>query len=229
MIRNFVNYFNRAIILQRGKFITVEGIDGAGKSTHLAWLERFLQDKGLEVVVTREPGGTALGEALRQLLLDHRQVMHPETEALLMFAARREHLDKVILPALDRGAWVVSDRFADASFAYQGGGRGVAQSKLENLEQWVHAGFSPDLTVYFDVPVIVGRERLRSTRIADRFEMESNLFFERVRQAYLQRAGQFPQRIRVVDGSRPLAEVKTAIAKIMEDFCSDLPDTRFRG
>ncbi|HNR11001.1 MAG TPA: dTMP kinase [Nitrosomonas europaea] len=215
--------------MQRGKFITVEGIDGAGKSTHLAWLERFLQDKGLEVVVTREPGGTALGEALRQLLLDHRQVMHPETEALLMFAARREHLDKVILPALDRGAWVVSDRFTDASFAYQGGGRGVAQSKLENLEQWVQAGFSPDLTVYFDVPVIVGRERLQSTRIADRFEMESNLFFERVRQAYLQRAGQFPQRIRVVDGSRPLAEVKTAIAKIMEDFCSDLPDTQFRG
>ncbi len=229
MIRNFVNYFNRAIILQRGKFITVEGIDGAGKSTHLAWLERFLQDKGLEVVVTREPGGTALGEALRQLLLDHRQVMHPETEALLMFAARREHLDKVILPALDRGAWVISDRFTDASFAYQGGGRGVAQSKLENLEQWVHAGFSPDLTVYFDVSVIVGRERLQSTRVADRFEMESNLFFERVRQAYLQRAGQFPQRIRVVDGSRPLAEVKTAVAKIMEDFCSDLPDTRFRG
>lgn len=215
--------------MQRGKFITVEGIDGAGKSTHLAWLERFLQDKGLEVVVTREPGGTALGEALRQLLLDHRQVMHPETEALLMFAARREHLDKVILPALDRGTWVISDRFTDASFAYQGGGRGVAQSKLENLEQWVHAGFSPDLTVYFDVPVIVGRERLRSTRIADRFEMESNLFFERVRQAYLQRAGQFPQRIRVVDGSRPLAEVKTAVAKIMEDFCSDLPDTQFRG
>lgn len=215
--------------MQRGKFITVEGIDGAGKSTHLAWLERFLQDKGLEVVVTREPGGTELGEALRQVLLDHRQVMHPETEALLMFAARREHLDKVILPALDRGAWVVSDRFTDASFAYQGGGRGVAQSKLENLEQWVHAGFSPDLTVYFDVPVIVGRERLQSTRVADRFEMESNLFFERVRQAYLQRAGQFPQRIRVVDGSRPLAEVKTAIAKIMEDFCSDLPDTQFRG
>lgn len=215
--------------MQRGKFITVEGIDGAGKSTHLAWLERFLQDKGLEVVVTREPGGTALGEALRQLLLDHRQVMHPETEALLMFAARREHLDKVILPALDRGTWVISDRFTDASFAYQGGGRGVAQSKLENLEQWVHAGFSPDLTVYFDVPVIVGRERLQSARVADRFEMESNLFFERVRQAYLQRAGQFPQRIRVVDGSRPLAEVKTAVAKIMEDFCSDLSDTQFRG
>lgn len=214
--------------MQRGKFITVEGIDGAGKSTHLAWLERFLQDKGLEVVVTREPGGTTLGEALRQLLLDHRQEMHPETEALLMFAARREHLDKVILPALDRGAWVVSDRFTDASFAYQGGGRGVAQSKLENLEQWVQAELSPDLTVYFDVPVIVGRERLQSTRVADRFEMESNLFFERVRQAYLQRARQFPQRIRVVDGSQSLAEVKTAVAKIMEDICSDLSDTRFR-
>ena len=141
-----------------------------------------------------------------------------------MFAARREHLDKVILPALNRGAWVISDRFTDASFAYQGGGRGVAQSKLENLEQWVQAGLSPDLTVYFDVPVIVGRERLQSTRVADRFEMESNLFFERVRQAYLQRAGQFPQRIRVVDGSRPLAEVKTAVAKIVEDFCSSLPD-----
>lgn len=215
--------------MQRGKFITVEGIDGAGKSTHLAWLERFLQDKGLEVVVTREPGGTALGEALRQLLLDHRQVMHPETEALLMFAARREHLDKVILPALDRGAWVVSDRFTDASFAYQGGGRGVAQSKLDNLEQWVQAELSPDLTVYFDVPVIVGRERLQSTRVADRFEMESNLFFERVRQAYLQRAEQFPQRIRVVDGSRLLAEVKTAVAEIVEDFWSDLSDTQFRG
>jgi len=215
--------------LQRGKFITVEGIDGAGKSTHLAWLERFLQDKGLEVVVTREPGGTALGEALRQLLLDHRQVMHPETEALLMFAARREHLDKVILPALDRGTWVISDRFTDASFAYQGGGRGVAQSKLDNLEQWVQAELSPDLTVYFDVPVIVGRERLQSTRVADRFEMESNLFFERVRQAYLQRAEQFPQRIRVVDGSRLLAEVKTAVAEIVEDFWSDLSDTQFRG
>lgn len=229
LIGNFVNHFNRAIILQRGKFITVEGIDGAGKSTHLAWLERFLQDKGLEVVVTREPGGTALGEALRQLLLDHRQVMHPETEALLMFAARREHLDKVILPALDRGTWVISDRFTDASFAYQGGGRGVAQSKLDNLEQWVQAELSPDLTVYFDVPVIVGRERLQSTRVADRFEMESNLFFERVRQAYLQRAEQFPQRIRVVDGSRLLAEVKTAVAEIVEDFWSDLSDTQFRG
>jgi len=210
--------------LQRGKFITFEGIDGAGKSTHLAWLERFLQDKGLEVVVTREPGGTALGEALRQLLLDHRQAMHPETEALLMFAARREHLDKVILPALDRGAWVVSDRFTDASFAYQGGGRGMSTEKLEKLEHWVQAGFSPDLTLYLDVPVTLGRERVQSARVADRFERETDLFFERVRQAYLQRAGQFPQRIRVVDGSQSLAAVKAAVAEIIGDFWVNRPE-----
>lgn len=208
--------------MQRGKFITFEGIDGAGKSTHLAWLERFLQDKGLEVVVTREPGGTALGEALRQLLLDHRQAMHPETEALLMFAARREHLDKVILPALGRGAWVISDRFTDASFAYQGGGRGMSTEKLEKLECWVQAEFSPDLTLYFDVPVILGRERVQSARMADRFERETDSFFERVRQAYLQRARQFPQRIRVVDGSQPLAAVKAAVAEIIGDFRSNL-------
>ncbi|WP_300294687.1 dTMP kinase [Nitrosomonas sp.] len=209
--------------MQRGKFITFEGIDGAGKSTHLAWLEHYLQDKGLEVVVTREPGGTALGEALRQLLLDHRQAMHPETEALLMFAARREHLDKVILPALDRGAWVISDRFTDASFAYQGGGRGMSTEKLEKLEQWVQAEFSPDLTLYFDVPVTLSRERVQSARVADRFERETDSFFERVRQAYLQRARQFPQRIWVVDGSQPMTAVKTAVAEIVEDFWANLP------
>jgi len=209
--------------LQRGQFITFEGIDGAGKSTHLAWLEHYLQDKGLEVVVTREPGGTALGEALRQLLLDHRQAMHSETEALLMFAARREHLDKVILPALSRGAWVISDRFTDASFAYQGGGRGMSTEKLEKLEQWVQEEFSPDLTLYFDVPVTLGRERVQSARVADRFERETDSFFERVRQAYLQRAQQFPQRIRIVDGSQPMTAVKAAVAEIVEDFWANLP------
>lgn len=212
------------ITLQYGKFITFEGIDGAGKSTHLAWLEHFLQDKGLEVVVTREPGGTALGEALRLLLLDHRQAMHSETEALLMFAARREHLDKVILPALERGAWVISDRFTDASFAYQGGGRGIALEKLETLEQWVQEAFSPDLTVYFDVPVVLGRERVQSTRATDRFEKETDHFFERVRQTYLQRARQFPQRIKVVDGSQLLEEVKTAVAEVVTGFLSGQSD-----
>ncbi|WP_074929116.1 dTMP kinase [Nitrosomonas eutropha] len=204
--------------MRRGKFITFEGIDGAGKSTHLAWLEHFLQDKGVEVVVTREPGGTALGEALRKLLLDHQQVMHAETEALLMFAARREHLDKVILPALERGAWVISDRFTDASFAYQGGGRGVPAARLEILEQWVQGNFSSDLTLYFDVPVTISRQRVQSARVADRFELEPDLFFERVRQAYLQRASQFPERIKVVDGSLPLAEVKMAMVEAVEEF-----------
>lgn len=212
--------------LQHGKLITFEGIDGAGKSTHLAWLASFLRDKGLEVIVTREPGGTALGEQLRQLLLDHRQAMHAETEALLMFAARREHLDKVILPALERGAWVVSDRFTDASFAYQGGGRGVPLARLEILEQWVQGNFSPDLTLYFDVPVTISRQRLQSVRTADRFEQEPDPFFERVRQAYLQRASQFPERIRVVDSSLPLAEVKTAVAEIVEEFWSSYAPSR---
>ncbi len=206
--------------MQHGKLITFEGIDGAGKSTHLAWLAHFLQDKGVEVVITREPGGTTLGEQLRQLLLDHRQAMHAETEALLMFAARREHLDKIILPALERGAWVISDRFTDASFAYQGGGRGVPLARLEILEQWVQGNFSPDLTLYFDVPVTISRQRLQSARVADRFELESDPFFERVRQAYLQRASQFPERIRVVDGSLPLVEVKIAVAEVMEEFWS---------
>lgn len=206
--------------LLRGKLITFEGIDGAGKSTHLAWVADFLQNQGIEVVVTREPGGTVLGEALRELLLDHRQTMHAETEALLMFAARREHLDKVILPALQRGAWVVSDRFTDASFAYQGGGRGVPLAKLEKLEQWCLEDFSPDLTLYFDVPVAISRQRVQAARTTDRFEQESDLFFERVRQAYLQRVAEFPDRIRVVEGSLPLATVKTAVAAIVENFWS---------
>ncbi|WP_074455424.1 dTMP kinase [Nitrosomonas eutropha] len=212
--------------MRRGKFITFEGIDGAGKSTHLAWLASFLRDKELEVIVTREPGGTALGEQLRQLLLDHRQAMHAETEALLMFAARREHLAKVILPALERGAWVISDRFTDASFAYQGGGRGVPAARLEILEQWVQERFFPDLTVYFDVPVTISRQRVQSARVADRFELEPDLFFERVRQAYLQRASQFPERIKVVDGSLPLAEVRTALAEAVEEFWSSHAPSR---
>lgn len=206
--------------LLRGKLITFEGIDGAGKSTHLAWVADFLQNQGLEVVVTREPGGTVLGEALRELLLDHRQTMHAETEALLMFAARREHLDKVILPALQRGAWVVSDRFTDASFAYQGGGRGVPLAKLEKLEQWCLEDFSPDLTLYFDVPVAISRQRVQAARTTDRFEQESDQFFERVRQAYLQRVAEFPDRIRVIEGSLSLAVVKTVVGEVVESFWS---------
>ena len=207
--------------MQRRKFITFEGIDGAGKSTQLARLENSLRSKGMEVVATREPGGTALGEQLRQVLLNHNHAMHAETEVLLMFAARREHLDKVILPALNRGAWVISDRFTDASFAYQGGGRGVPLDKLDKLEKWVLEGFSPDLTVYLDVPVTLSRERVQYARAADRFEVETDTFFGRVRQTYLQRAKQFPGRIKVVDGSSLPAEVESVVMEIVEGFWSN--------
>lgn len=196
-----------------GRFITLEGVDGAGKSTHLAWLTGALRQRGLDAVVTREPGGTPLGESLREILLNQR--MHIETEALLMFAARREHLAEVIVPALQQGKWVVSDRFTDASFAYQGGGRGLAEAKLQTLEQWVQQGLQPDLTLLFDVPVEVARKRLSNTPVLDRFEREQQDFFERVRQAYLRRAAQFPQRIRVIDASRPLSEIQAELEEII--------------
>ena len=201
--------------MPQGKFITLEGIDGAGKSTHLVWLENFLRSKGFNVVITREPGGTPIGEQLRTLLLDHRQLMHAETEALLMFAARREHLNKVIIPMLDSGKWVISDRFTDASFAYQGGGRGVAFDKLRILEQWVQGEFQPDLTLYLDVPIEIARWRMQSVKAADRFEREQDEFFHRVRDAYLQRAHQFPRRIRLVDASQPLDDVTITLERVV--------------
>ncbi len=202
-----------------GKFITLEGIDGAGKSTHLRGLEKILGEKGKTVIVTREPGGTSVGEALRELLLDSNRAMHAETEALLMFAARREHLDKIILPALARGDWVISDRFTDASFAYQGGGRGLATQKLDKLEQWVQGEFQPDLTLYFDVAVEVGRQRISAIKSADRFEKEQEEFFRRVREAYLERAHKFPQRIKVIDSNQPLDIVKNSLDKIISSIC----------
>lgn len=204
------------------KFITLEGIDGAGKSSHLEWLAQLLRSRGREVVVTREPGGTALGEQLRELLL-HRE-MHAETEALLMFAARREHLDKVILPALARGAWVVCDRFTDASFAYQCGGRGIGESRLRVLEDWVQQGFQPDLTLLFDVPLEVGRARLLASRgpagdadkpALDRFELEQETFFQRVRQMYLKRAAESPARMRVIDSRRSIPEIRATLEEIL--------------
>jgi len=195
------------------RFITLEGMDGAGKSTHLSWLERHLNDRGLDVLVTREPGGTPLGEQLRELLLN--KDMHPETEALMMFAARREHLDKVILPALAKGTWVVSDRFTDASFAYQGGGRGLDEGRLRILETWVQGDFQPDLTLLFDVPVEVSRARLANNATLDRFEQEKNDFFLRVRDAYLRRAQAFPERIRVVDSSLPLDAIQAELAELL--------------
>ncbi len=172
-----------------------------------------MRGRGIRILVTREPGGTPLGETLREILLN--QQMNLETEALLMFAARREHLDKVILPALREGTWVISDRFTDASFAYQGGGRGLEQGKLEILEQWVQQGMQPDLTLLFDVPPEVASQRLANNASLDKFEQEQQDFFQRVRHAYLQRAAQFAERFRVIDGTRPIHEVRSQLEDII--------------
>ncbi|WP_334189207.1 dTMP kinase [Noviherbaspirillum sp.] len=198
--------------MARGKFITFEGIDGAGKSTHLTRFAELLAARGRTVITTREPGGTALGEKLRELLLH--ETMHLETEALLMFAARREHLAQIIEPALGRGDWVISDRFTDATFAYQGGGRKLDRQKLAALEQWVHPHLQPDLTLLFDVPLDVARARLDASRELDRFEQEKADFFEATRAEYLRRASEFPERFRIIDSTRPFAEVHDELKKL---------------
>jgi len=196
-----------------GRFITLEGIDGAGKSTHLPWLAGRLEAAGHVVVATREPGGTTLGEGLRSLIL--REPMTHDSEALLMFAARREHLDRVIRPALARGEWVLCDRFTDATYAYQGGGHGVDRDRIRQLEEWIHGDCQPDLTLLFDVPAGISRERLDRSQAAgrtlDKFELEAAAFFDRVRGAYLERAQSDPQRFRVVDSTRPLADVRATL------------------
>jgi dTMP kinase len=196
-----------------GRFITLEGIDGAGKSTHVAWLARRAEALGHVVVATREPGGTAFGEKLRALLL-HDAMTH-DSEALLMFAARREHLEGVIRPALARGDWVLCDRFTDATYAYQGGGHGVPFSRIRELEQWIHGDCQPDLTFLFDVPPAVSRARLDQAQVGgrdlDKFEREEDAFFARVRAAYLDRATAAPQRFRIIDSSRPIATVRAEL------------------
>lgn len=197
-----------------GRFITFEGIDGAGKSTHIEYVTGLLQAQNRQVVVTREPGGTVLGEKLRKMLLHDK--MNLETEALLMFAARREHLAEVIEPALERGDWVVSDRFTDASFAYQGGGRGLPLEKLRQLETWVHPRLQPDLTVLFDVSPDIAQKRLEAVRSPDRFEREKAGFFNRVRTEYLRRAGEFPGRFRIIDSSRPIGEIRETLKTLIE-------------
>ena len=202
-----------------GRFITFEGVDGAGKSTQLESVENLLRERGVRVSVTREPGGTMLGERLREILLHREDPLHPETEALLMFAARREHIDKVIAPALAKGDIVLCDRFSDATFAYQGGGSGVDIAKLEMLEQWVQAGLQPDLTLYFDLPVEVARERINQVRPADRFEREQAAIFERVRQAYLARAQAHPQRIRVIDAAAAPEAISASLAPLVLSLC----------
>jgi len=202
--------------MKSAKFITFEGIDGAGKSTHIAYVVKLLQSAGHRVVCTREPGGTVLGEHLRTLLLH--QAMHLETEALLMFAARREHIAQVIAPALEQGDWVVSDRFTDASFAYQGGGKKLDIAKLDALEQWVHPNLQPDLTLLFDVPVEVARKRLDAAREPDKFEREQSTFFADTRAEYLRRAAQFPQRFRIIDSDREIAVIQKELDGIIQSL-----------
>jgi dTMP kinase len=203
---------------ERGRFITLEGVDGAGKSTHVPWLADAIRARGHAVTATREPGGTPLGEQLRELLL--RMPMTHDTEALLMFAARREHVEQVIRPALARGDWIVCDRFTDATYAYQGGGHGVPSERIAELAQFVHADCEPDVTILFDVPLAVSRERLQRARAQghapDKFESEQQEFFERVRNTYLARAAAEPTRFRVVDSSQPLPDVRAALDAILD-------------
>ena len=195
---------------QRGKFITLEGVDGAGKSTHISWIAERLGQGGREVVVTREPGGTPLAEKLRALVLA--EPMDPLAETLLMFAARADHVHKVIRPALERGAWVVCDRFTDATLAYQGAGKGVPADRIRQLAQAVHPGLLPDQTLVFDCPYEVSRSRLsNSGRDLDRFEAEERAFFERVRVAYRDLAKAEPRRVCIIDGSKAPEEVKVEI------------------
>lgn len=194
----------------RGVFITLEGVDGAGKSSHVQWLATQLADAGVPVLCTREPGGTPLGEQLRSLLLH--TPMHPATETLLMFAARNEHLETVIKPALQAGTWVICDRFTDATYAYQGGGRGQDDARIRVLEDWVQAGLQPDCTLLFDVPLETARARLDNERDRDRFEHEQAAFFERTREIYLQRARQWPERIRIIDGRHSIADTRKLLA-----------------
>jgi dTMP kinase len=192
-----------------GLFITFEGIDGAGKSTHIAALAERLRLQGREVVLTREPGGSTLAERLRELLLH--EPMDALTETLLVFAARRDHLQRCIEPALARGAVVICDRFTDATFAYQGGGRGLDERVLERLEAWVQQGRQPDLTFWFDLPPALAAERRAASRAPDRFEREDEAFFARVRAAYAQRAGAAPQRFVRIDATATREAVRAAV------------------
>ena len=203
----------------RGMFITVEGIEGVGKTTNMEYLQQTITAAGRELVVTREPGGTPLGEAIRGLLLDPQyKGMDPDCELQLMFAARAEHLDKVIRPAIEAGRWVLCDRFTDATYAYQGGGRGLDTGKIAALEQLVQGDFRPDLTLLLDVPVEVGLARAGNRSAPDRFEQEKVDFFERVRQAYLDMAASHDGRYRVIDASRSLDRVQEQLADVLREF-----------
>jgi dTMP kinase len=203
--------------MQKGKFITIDGVEGAGKSTQIKFICDYLEAKGINVVLTREPGGTDLGEKIRELLLSTQtKSMHSDSELLLMFAARNEHIHHKIIPALEKGDWVLSDRFTDASYAYQGGGRGLDIERIERLEHWVLKGFTPNMTLLLDIPVDLGMSRVESRGEKDRIELEELDFFERVRQAYIDRSEKYPQRIKLIDSSKSREHTSAQIEKILE-------------
>jgi len=206
---------------KKNYFITLEGSEGAGKSTAMKFLTKALHRAQVPVVITREPGGTPIAEAIRSVLLgQHSELMAPDTELLLMFASRAQHLAKVIKPALAQGQWVLCDRFTDASYAYQGGGRGIAKERIASLENWVQGELQPDLTILLDVPVEIGLKRIKNRDNLDRFEIEQQVFFQRIRDLYLERAREFPQRFQVVDASQPLAKVKLSLQGIINELIS---------
>jgi len=201
----------------RARFITVEGTEGVGKSSNIAFIQEKLQQAGIDVIATREPGGTQLGEEVRELLLDHRHSgMSADAELLLMFAARAQHIEQVIKPALTNGQWVLCDRFTDATYAYQGGGRGISNERIATLETWVQGTLRPDVTVLLDLPVEIGLARAGERGVADRFEKEQQTFFEQVRNSYLAQAKRAPERYRIIDASRTLEEVQQQLGGVLQ-------------
>ncbi len=203
--------------MQKGKFITIDGVEGAGKSTQIDFICQYLADKGINVALTREPGGTEIGEKIRTLLLSNSTgEMHADTELMLMFAARNEHIQNKIIPTLNQGNWVLSDRFTDASYAYQGGGRGLDIARIAQLEQWVMRNFAPDMTLLLDVPVEIGMQRVESRGEKDRIEQESLDFFNRVRNAYIARSEQYPERIKLINAAQSAENTSNQIQKILK-------------
>jgi len=203
--------------MSRGKFITIDGLEGAGKSTQIDFIKKYLSDRNLDIFLTREPGGTDLGERLRALLLDKNiDAMNPDTELLLMFAARNEHVKKVIVPKLEQGIWVISDRFTDASYAYQGGGRGIPLERIEELEKWTLKDFVPDMTFLLDLDVELGLSRVEQRGEKDRFEEEHKDFFNKVREIFSNRASKYPERIKLIDASKNIDETSSQIKKILD-------------
>jgi dTMP kinase len=203
----------------RGRFITLEGGEGAGKSTNLDYIQRRLEAADVLVQVTREPGGTPLGETMREVLLNpEHAAMSSDAELLLMFAARAQHLHQVILPALEKGSWVLCDRFTDATYAYQGGGRGIDAGRIRVLEDWLQQGFQPDMTLLLDLPIELGMKRAGKRGALDRFEQEQKVFFEQVREAYLDRARQDPERFRIIDAGQELAAVQQQLDQVIDEL-----------